>query len=87
MPLQDLPQDVKHILEKFAAQLDVHVVSQFIQNILDAVLETVPDGGSKQAIPKAKVSQSGPSEASLVMLLSWHTFHVSHILSYATCML
>lgn len=56
MPLQDLPEDVKHILEKYAAQLDVNVVSQFVQNILEAVLETVPEGGSKQAVPKAKVT-------------------------------
>ncbi|DBB03869.1 TPA: hypothetical protein ACH3X1_012957 [Trebouxia sp. C0004] len=56
VPLQDLPQEVKHILEKYAVQLDVHVVSQFIQHILEAVLETVPlDGNLKHGIPKAKV--------------------------------
>ena len=56
VPLQDLPQEVKHILEKYAAQLDVHIVSQFVQNILEAVLETVPlDGNLKHGIPKAKV--------------------------------
>ena len=55
IPLQDLPLEVKHILESYAAHLDVHIVSQFIMNILAAILETVPEGASKQSVPKAKV--------------------------------
>lgn len=58
IPLQDLPLDVKHHLENYAAHLDAHVVSQFIMNILSAILETVPEGNSKQTAPKAKVSCS-----------------------------
>ena len=54
VPLQDLPQNVKHILESYAANLDVQVVSQFVQRLIDAVLETIPEGNNKQA-PKAKV--------------------------------
>ena len=57
IPLQDLPLDVKHHLENYAAHLDVHVVSQFIMNILSAILETVPEGNIKQTVPKAKVSR------------------------------
>ena len=57
IPLQDLPLEVKHILENYAAHLDVHVVSEFIMNILAAILETVPEGKSNQSVPKAKVSQ------------------------------
>ena len=56
IPLQDLPQDVKHILESYAAHLDIQVVSQFVQRLVEAVLETVPEGNSKQAVPKAKVT-------------------------------
>lgn len=56
IPLQDLPLEVKHILEKYAAHLDVHVVSEFIMIILAAILETVPEGKSNQSVPKAKVS-------------------------------
>ncbi|KAL3154375.1 hypothetical protein ABBQ32_013852 [Trebouxia sp. C0010 RCD-2024] len=55
IPLQDLPLEVKHVLENFAAHLDVPVVSQFIMNILAAILETVPEANSKQSVPKAKV--------------------------------
>ena len=58
IPLQDLPLEVKHHLENYAAQLDVHIISQFIANILAAVLETVPEGNSKQTVPKAKVNHS-----------------------------
>ena len=57
IPLQDLPLEVKHILENYAAHLDVHVVSEFIMSILAAILETVPEGKSNQSVPKAKVSQ------------------------------
>lgn len=59
IPLQDLPLEVKHILENFAAHLDVPVVSQFIMNILAAILETVPEGNSRQSLPKAKVPNTG----------------------------
>ena len=56
IPLQDLPLEVKHVLENFAAHLDVPVVSEFIMIILAAILETVPEGNNKQSVPKAKVS-------------------------------
>ena len=60
IPLQDLPLEVKHVLENFAAHLDIPVVSQFIMNILAAILETVPEGNSKQSVPKAKVTPHQP---------------------------
>lgn len=70
IPLQDLPLEVKHVLENFAAHLDVPVVSQFIMNILAAILETVPEANSKQSVPKAKVllaiNQYSASDARVV---------------------
>ena len=71
IPLQDLPLEVKHVLEKYAAHLDVHVVSEFIMIILAAILETVPEGKSNQSVPKAKVSQR-------LQQLIWQGMHGVH---------
>ena len=57
VPVQDLPIEVKSVLETYAAKLQVHVVAQFLQSLIDAVLEAVPDASSRQAVPKAKVVQ------------------------------
>ena len=70
VPLQDLPHDVKHILESYAASLDVQVVSQFVQRLIDAILETVPEGNNKQA-PKAKVSDWQAAHAVQTCVLHW----------------
>ena len=56
VPLQDLPIEVKSLLEMYATQLNVHVVAEFVQSLIDAVLEAVPDASSRQQVPKAKVN-------------------------------
>ena len=40
----------------YATQLNVRVVAQFVQSLIDAVLEAVPDASSRQPVPKAKVN-------------------------------
>lgn len=55
VPLQDLPIEVKSLLETYAAKLNIHVVAQFVQNLIDAVAEAVPQTSNRQPAPKAKV--------------------------------